>query len=657
LAKLLNSDKSMDDADQLIRLPGYLNTKLLPHVPCRIVQADASIVYTLEQLAAAIPLLPEEEEREPAAPVDGRLTEGNRHPALISLGGTMRRRGMDAEEIDAALQAINCRRCDPPLDEAEVRRIAECAAKYQPADPVLNDRSVGSLLSQLQCVQGRGDSSLCSLSSHPAVWPMPMGAAAFRGLAGRLVSKIEPHSEADPAALLIHLIVMFGNVIGRTAYFEADGARHFANLFAVNVGQTSKGRKGTAQRQVERMFRSAAADWVEHRSVEGLSSGEGLIWAVRDPIFQRQPIRQKGRVVDYQDVQVDAGVSDKRLLVCESEFAGTLKVAQRETNTLSPVVRRSWDKGSLRTLTKNSPAVATDAHISILAHITRDELRRCLDRTETANGFCNRFLWLCVKRSKCLPEGGEIHAVDFGPEVRDLAEAIESAKGATLVTRDGEARELWAEVYADLSAGRPGLLGAVLSRAEAQVMRLAMVYALLDQQRIVREGHLRAALAVWEYCEASAAYIFGSSLGDRDADGLLAALRSAPDGLSRKQITVEVFAKHRSSEAIERALAALVQVGLARRDTRSDTGGRPEERWFATVDPANKANKAEPDGSQAAVGPANKANEANKGGGDAGDSSHSSLSSHPPTAYEDEYDQAEREAIRWADGLEGGTGA
>ena len=77
-----------------------------------------------------------------------------------------------------------------------------------------------------------------------------------------------------------------------------------------------------------------------------------------------------------EDVCVDPGVLDKRVLVIQSEFYGALAAMKRQGNTLSAVMRDAWDKGDLRTIVKNSPAKATDAHLSIIANITRDELLR-----------------------------------------------------------------------------------------------------------------------------------------------------------------------------------------------------------------------------------------------------------------------------------------
>src|SRR5262249_41159737 len=176
---------------------------------------------------------------------------------------------------------------------------------------------------------------------------------------------------------------------------------------------------------------------------------------------------------DYQDVIVDPGISDKRLLVVEPEFASVLKVASREGNTLSAVIRQAWDSGNLKGMTKNNPTRATDAQISIIGHITKDELRRYLDATETANGVANRFVWLCARQSKMLPEGGQLDTVDFSEINRDLKNAIDFAKKTKQMSRNEDARALWIDVYPDLADGKPGMLGAVTSRAEAQVMRLA----------------------------------------------------------------------------------------------------------------------------------------------------------------------------------------
>src|SRR5262249_52932571 len=144
---------------------------------------------------------------------------------------------------------------------------------------------------------------------------------------------------------------------------------------------------------------------------------------------------------------------------------------------------------------------------------------------------------------------------------------------------DADARRLWHEVYSELSAPKPGLFGAVVARGEAQVVRLAMIYALLDCSKVIHRNHLEAALALWKYFEDSAKYIFVNSVGDPVADEILRSLRANPEfGLTRTEIRNH-FAKHKSAAEIGKALRFLQERALARCE-KEGTPGRSIERWF-----------------------------------------------------------------------------
>lgn len=391
-------------------------------------------------------------------------------------------------------------------------------------------------------------------------WPAPLDEAALHGPAGEFVRLVEPHTEADRVALLSQFLVGVGNIIGRHAHFKVEADRHYLNLFMGLVGETSKGRKGTAWGHAKSIL-SRIDDCWKKRIMGGLSSGEGLIWQVRDPLPE------------------DPGVQDKRLLVLESELAGVLRVLAREGNTLSAIIREAWDHGDLRTLTKNSPACATDSYISIIGHVTREELRRYLDRTEMGNGFANRFLWLCTRRANVLPEGGRIDEVDFQPLLSTLRKVVQFAKTPRELKKTEMAREVWAANYPDLSEGRPGLLGAVTGRAEAQVMRLAALYAVLDRSAEITDEHIFAALALWDYAFDSASYIFGVSTGNPVADEILALVRQSGE-VTRTEINNH-FGRNKKKEALSRALEVLEDARLIHKESR-ETPGRPVEVWSLT---------------------------------------------------------------------------
>lgn len=413
-------------------------------------------------------------------------------------------------------------------------------------------------------------------SSDRPPWPVPLDEAAFHGPVGVAVRLIEPHSEADPAGLIFTFLDFLGAEFGNGPHMLVEADKHPARLDVVLVGSSSKARKGTGKAQVMRIMLLVDPTFRD-RTVNGLSTGEGLIAAVHDPVMETRLDKKTGT---YETVVEDPGVSDKRLLVAESEFGRVLNVMKRPADTLSAVLRCAWDGDVLRTLTRNSPLTATGANICLLGHITREELMAGLTSTEAVNGFGNRILWVCVRRSKKLAHGGQLDPADLRPVVERLKAAADFAQSVDRLNWSPAAGELWTEAYDALSAEADGLFGAVTARAEAHVLRLSLTYALLDCSRLIEPEHLRAGLALWRYAEDSAAHIFGRRLGRILADDLLEKLRGRPDGMTRTEIR-NAFARHKSGSAIEDALGALSERGLAVMEKRP-TAGAPSEVWRAT---------------------------------------------------------------------------
>jgi hypothetical protein len=410
-------------------------------------------------------------------------------------------------------------------------------------------------------------------------WPI-MAEEAYQGLAGEMVQAMEPNTESDPAGLLVMLLSVIGNVIGRGAHFMVEQDTHHCKVWPILVGETAKGRKGTGLNRIRRLMEQVDLDWYQTCIVTGLSSGEGVMEKLRDPVVDEDE--------DGSLQIVDPGATDKRLLIEEPEFGSPLTVMRREGNTLSMVTRNLWDDRPLQTLTRNRPLRASETHGTIIGHITRSELLRHLNEEKLGGGIANRFLFVLVRRSKVLPHGGE-RDVFTDEQIRRLREAIAFGKQECEIGLSAEmedeygysAKELWEEVYADLSEGKLGLFGAVVSRAEAYVRRIATVYAVLDLSEEVTVAHLLAALAIWQYSEQSAYFIFGDKTGDRLADELLEALKDAgEEGMTRNDIH-DFFGRNQKSVRIGSVLRDLERQGLVRMEKeKTDGPGRPPERWF-----------------------------------------------------------------------------
>ena len=136
---------------------------------------------------------------------------------------------------------------------------------------------------------GSDESSFASFANFAfAEPPKGLEEEAFYGLAGDFVKTVGPHTESDPAALLIQFLVSFGNIVEREAHFHIEADDHHTNLFTVIVGRTSKARKGTSWGHVRSLFREIDEDWGSNRIQSGLSRGEGLIWNVRDSDDEHQ---------------------------------------------------------------------------------------------------------------------------------------------------------------------------------------------------------------------------------------------------------------------------------------------------------------------------------------------------------------------------------
>jgi hypothetical protein len=409
-------------------------------------------------------------------------------------------------------------------------------------------------------------------------WPV-LGEEALHGLAGEVVGAILPHTEADAPGVLCVLLAYVGNIIGRGAYWRVEGDVHYCKDNFVLVGESAKGRKGTTQGRVETVISRIDEEYLHKNCATGLSSGEGLIHSVRDRVTK---VEEDGSLTT-----VDPGVDDKRLIVTEPEFASPLTVMKREGNTLSMVLRNAWDDRPLKTMTRNNALKSTGSHISVIGHITKSELLKHLTEEKLGSGIANRYMFVLVRRSKSLPYGGDRDpvgehlirrledAIEFGSEPRDIPLSKEDEGRIS-------AHELWGEIYPGLSEGKDGLFGAIVSRAEAHVRRIATLYAVLDRSKEVRCTHLMAGLAVWQFAEDSARLLFGTLLGDQVADEILESLRAvAPDGMTRTEIS-GLFGRHQLARRITAVLKDLETRSLIFKQKGEHEGpGRPPEYWYA----------------------------------------------------------------------------
>lgn len=487
--------------------------------------------------------------------------------ATIIIAGDHDEHGVGQEKAREAAEAVGGRVAIPDYVGCDWNDVA--LAQGLEAVRQLLDAALGS----------RVDASPPSSDSPPspsASWPV-LDDAALHGLAGEVVRIFSPHTEADDVAILVSFLSEVGTMVGRAPHLILDGSYHPLLIWPVIVGQSSKSRKGTADKRSRTICQLADPGWARGAYKGTPSSGEGVCFAVRDAEYRDEPVKERGRATgETVRICIDPGVVDKRLHLVVSEFGAMLRVMRREGNSLSGVLRDAYDGQDLIPMTKGSRVRATAPHIGLVGHVTRDELLRNLGDTEASNGFGNRFGWFAVRRSKELPFPSSPDSNDLHALALQIGMCLDGGRSMGQFELAPSAREAWQAIYHDLSADRPGLAGTLLGRAEAQVMRLSALYAVLDGTSQIAVIHLSAACALWTYAEQSVALLFGDSTGDVDADNILGALRQGGE-LTDTEISA-LFGYHRSRAQLDRAKLILQAAGLASCSSR-ETGGRPVRVW------------------------------------------------------------------------------
>jgi hypothetical protein len=377
---------------------------------------------------------------------------------------------------------------------------------------------------------------------------------ALYGLAGRIVKKILPETETHPAALLMHILVRYGNIIGRTAYFDIEDTRHYANEFVAIVGKSSDSRKGTGNDRIAKVFERLDPDWERNCCMSGFGSGEGLI----------KRIAEDSNAEQISERVIKLKFSDPRVLIREGELSSIISVSSREGNVLGPTLRNAWDGKNLENNTVKGTIIARDPHVSAIGDITVKELRKLLSEVEKNNGSANRWAFMFVERTRLIPEANV--KFDWTEERAELIKAIRYGKSRRRIFRTEAARVLWARKYRALTSGvEDENISAMTSRGTAHIARWSMIFALLDCSSHIESKHLQAAIALWEYSRRSVLHIFNTFEANHTQSLIIEYLKMS-GGANGSDIRERVFHRNLKIEEIQKELNYLKQMKVIEQD-------------------------------------------------------------------------------------------
>lgn len=418
--------------------------------------------------------------------------------------------------------------------------------------------------------------------------PPVMPQHAYPALVRDVVSAATYSSEAHPVAVAANVLALFCCAIGRTAFQRIGDAHIHARLFMLIIGRSGKARKGTAEKLARKLFKLVDAllrklygsDDRLRTHAGGLSSGEGVGWAIRDP---REPDEKTGK-------GGDPGVKDKRLLVIESEFANVLAQTKREGNILSATIRNLWDGQDIEPLTKTSQVKATNPHAVVIGHITRHEVCELTTENDASNGLMNRFVMLHVYRPKLVPLPEPTPGEVLDALAERLADAIDFATGGDPhgnntreVVMSPAAKAVWCELYPQITRDRDGLAGSLMARSEVYARMLAMVFALIDKRDVIESNDLLAALAWVEYWRESIDFIWRDGKEQADLDDFTKDVLAQVNGRPGVKLSdLQDHWKRKRIPEVKAALETLLNLAPPLIEMKRDStgGGRPAHRYY-----------------------------------------------------------------------------
>jgi hypothetical protein len=392
-------------------------------------------------------------------------------------------------------------------------------------------------------------------ASSPAGFPIPES-----GLIRDIVDLLGPGSESPDSTLALSTLVMLSAAVGWQRRITWIGSEEPCIIFAVICGPSAKGKKTTGMRSIEALFRKAeipvkieSTGHVSGRALVETAMGGADIFYVKEPVVDSgdpdERMQQQADLDRWENNRQEKLNNPPKVVLVWDEFASMLDVSahwQRDTRTQLLMMYNGKHSG-IRTSGKGGITVpGGKTSMSLIGTMTDDDLRRCLDASQSADGLMGRILFS--------PPGSAKPALPRPPESDPAYEAREAAVVEKLRAFyafanfevascydgwTGGATRRWDEWYFEKYTNTTEIENLLFSRGQATAVKIACLLAMAEDTEFgqVQESHINQAIEILESSMISsmdAVTAHAESQRDRYTDALFSRIeRDGPAPLSR----------------------------------------------------------------------------------------------------------------------------
>ena len=497
-------------------------------------------------------------------PLADTIPMGERNSTLTSFGGSWRHRGAPEAWIRAGLLAINAVACDPPLDDAEVERIARSVSRYEPRIR----RSI----------------------AVPA-FPLDTLPADVRSYVEAVANSIN----CPPEFVAVPLLTFAGAVIGNTRRIQIKpGWEEFPVLWTAVVARPGSAKSPALAKArlpltlLQRDAKRKHETEVEKKERDGAHDVTPLEHFFTTDATPEALSKMLGG---------SAGVA-----VVHDEMAALVKGFNRyksgggdeRQRYLSLWASQDWKVD--RASQKSRSVHIEEPVVCIAGGIQPAKLAELVTDVEQSDGFTERLLFSYPMAQPGLftKQGVESDQIAAITRVFETLRWKSTGKfadiaGSQAIRLDEEAEAIFIERndgWTQAAFVGEGLSVGMLSKAPSHLARIALIlHSLAGTPSLEVSGEtMRNATRIMDYFLAHADRVLGEIDPYRIADRVLRTIKNA-DGWIAKTDIVRAMSNKVAGKKLDGILNELLSRGLIEHRANADTGGRSQDEYRAAEEP------------------------------------------------------------------------